>query len=181
MSEQEASTKEQEPAQLDGCYSLSVDALLTTMSQVDQVSLHAQVAMLPALSAGHYLVALTLCQGAVSDCLVSGESGEIVLDGARAFHALQHTGDITWSLSPSNWLDMASASYWSDFVPCRVPATVELQQLPQRVRHVLSLMDGNRTLSQIAHLLHFSLDEVFQILRQAHEAGWIDAFPLKEV
>lgn len=166
---------------MSGCYVLPLDALPVAMSQVEYVSLHAQITTLPALHAGPYLVALTLCQGAVADCQVAGESGEIVLDGARALHALQHTGDIKWSLSPSNWLDMATASYWSDIVPSRVPATVALQQLPQRVRHVLSLVDGNRTLLQIAHLLHFSLDEVLQILRHAHEAGWIDAFSPKEV
>lgn len=181
MSEQARAT-EQGLAHLSECYFLPINALLMVMSQVDSVSLYAQVTTLPAMVTGPYRIALTLHQGTVACCNVARVNGGIVLDGERALHALQGIGDIWWNLAhPGRPEHAAVNTHWSNLMPRRVPAPVALQQLPQRVRHVLSLADGNRNLPQIAQLLHLSLEDVFQILRHACAAGWIDALPLKEV
>jgi hypothetical protein len=189
MSEQARDTG-QRPAHLREHYFLPINALLTVMNQVDQVFLQAQVTTLPVTSTGPYRVALTLFHGAVAYCQVARMNGGPVLDGERALHALQSIGDIWWNLAlphspvpepePGKRLDPAGASNrWRELVPHRVPMPATLWQLPPRVRHVLSLVDGSRNLPQIAHLLHLSFEEVFHILRYAGAAGWIDELPLR--
>ncbi|HEY1353687.1 MAG TPA: hypothetical protein VGF67_29105 [Ktedonobacteraceae bacterium] len=174
------------PRHLSEHYLLPIDALLMVMNQVDYVSFHAQVTALPVTGTGPYRVALTLSYGVVVHCQIARVHGGPVLDGERALHAVQSLGDIWWKLAlpeqpaPDKRPDSDGASNrWLDFVPHRVPTPVALRQLPPRVRHVLSLVDGSRNLPQIAHLLHLSLEEVFHILRHACAAGWINESPLR--
>ncbi|SRR5258707_925983 len=173
----------QERTKVRGHYLLPLDALLVIMSGIDHVSLHARVTTLPELVKGRYQVALTLHHGAIAYCQIATTDGKTVLAGEAAMRALLVIGDIEWSLALSSSPEQkpeglrhpsVAGSGWSGLVPHRTLATIPLQQLPQRARHVLSLVDSNRNLPQIAHLLHLSIEEVFQILRQAREAGWID-------
>jgi len=168
------------PAYTSECYLLPIDTLPIVMSQVGQVSFDAQVRTLPEMVTGPYQVALTLCQGTISDCQIFRASSAVVLDGERALRTLQSIGDILWKISLPELGEFGDApgsvmaSNWLDLVPHRMPAGVALQHLPQRIRHVLSLVDGSRNLLQIALLLHLPLEDVFQILRQADAEGWID-------
>jgi hypothetical protein len=172
--------KEPRTAHICECYVLPIDTLPIVLHQIGQLSLDAQVRTLPQMVTGPYQIALTLCQGTVVCCQILRGSGEIVLDGEHALHTLRRIGDILWNLSlpcqseSGNAPDSAAVSNWLDLVPRRMPATVALQYLPQRIRHVLSLVDGSRNLLQIALLLHLPLEDVFQILRQADAEGWID-------
>jgi hypothetical protein len=174
------------PAHASECYFLPIDALPIVMSQIGQVSLGAQITTLPQMATGPYQIALTLCQGAVICCQIFRVHSGIVLDGEHALHTLRSIGDILWDLSfpcqfeSGELPDSAMVSNWLAPIPCRMPAAVALQQLPQRIRHVLSLVDGSRNLLQIAHMLHLPPEDVFQILRQACAEGWIDEFTSME-
>lgn len=162
------------------CYLLPIQTLPIVMSQVGQVSFDAQVTTLPAMVTGPYQIALTLCQGTISGCQIFRANSGMVLDGEPALRTLQDMGDIEWQVSlpglPASGgaVGSAQARNWLDLVPRRMPAGVALGHLPQRSRHVLSLVDGSRNLLQIALLLHLPLEDVFQILRQADAEGWID-------
>lgn len=164
-------------------YILPLDAVVLVLAEVEQAVLSSSAALQPGKPGEVSHVTLVLRAGAVVTCQIVAPDGRPLLAGEDALQTLRNLGELAWhfsclgetapqaAASPPLIRDEAGAF---TLVPRRTTSTLPLAQLPTRIRQVLSLVDGARSLAQIAQILHRSTSDVSQILRQAHEAGWID-------
>lgn len=116
-------------------------------------------------------------------CQIATTDGRLLLVGEDALTILREQGELPWQLSLSavrhprgeeRRVMVSDEAGALAAIPRRTSRSIPFAQLPTRMRQVLHLVDGSRTLLQIAQLLHRSISDVSQILRQAHEAGWVD-------
>lgn len=164
-------------------YMLPVDALLLLLAEVEQATLASVVPVLPGQPRGRYPVMLVLRAGVVVGCQVTTPDGRPLLVGEDALTVVREQGELAWQFSltagPQPFQSERRATISNEAgtliaIPRRTGRSIPFAQLPTRMRQVLNLVDGSRTLLQIAQLLHRSTSDVSRILHQAHQAGWID-------
>lgn len=165
---------------MDKHYLLPVLAVVETMKMSPNVvMLQAQLLSLPSVSKEVCLAQIILGQGRVHSCTITtAKTGTVLREQQEAYHALEQCGDLNWSVLPAPSL-YASASqkttpphmgvsdqYISNIPFLRVKSLTPevLAPLSLPYRRVLMLVDGKRSIEEIARLLNREQQEVQQIL-----------------
>ena len=137
---------------------------------------------------------LILVEGNVTTCLLRSEvDGRILLRDAEAMRWLSTRGKLYWHLEgssqdPSAPLPQAvpgpstdpallsQPTQWSTFVPHRTRRGEQVatpRAWPRDHRLVFALVDGRRTIAEIAALLHKPPEQVFQAVKTLRTGGYI--------
>lgn len=169
-------------------YRLPVTAMVEILkASVEQVVLRAQLPALPGISKKACLVQLIVGQGNMCFCAVTTPGGEILLKQQEAYQALLNCGDLEWrvepfpgfpppesqSQSPSNRTShaLSHALTAQEEERCCIPI-LRMSPLPSETlaafthsyRMVLALVDGRRSIHEIARLLSKSPADIQQML-----------------
>jgi hypothetical protein len=161
-------------------YLLPVLAVVETMKILPEiVMLQAHLPLLPGVSKEPCLAQIILGQGHVSSCkITTTKTGAVLLQQQEAYHALERCGDLEWSVLPAPFLSPSASQKAalprigaSGQYPSKVPSlsvkalTPEiLASLSSPYRRVLALVDGKRSIEEIARLLNKTPQEVQQML-----------------
>lgn len=123
---------------------------------------------------------LTISNGQVCTCQVrSRVDGHLLLQGNIALHWLENLGHFFYTLQGGIFYhDIRSPIEESlmmllesiPFCAMRVDKK-DLEELPRRQRQVLRLVDGNRTVGQIAAMLHQPLSSINEALSALEARG----------
>jgi hypothetical protein len=165
---------------VDKHYLLPVSAMVETMKMSpDVVMLQAQLPSLPGVSKEACLTQIILGQGRVYSCIITAtKAGTVLREQQEAYHALERCGDLSWSVlpAPSRYAPAVqktalpyigtSGQHMSKIPSLRVKALTPevLAPLPPPYRRIILLVDGKRTIEEIARLLNKEPQEVQQIL-----------------
>lgn len=170
---------------------LDLVALLAEQRQTGSIHTVLSSLLLKKNLNGPYLAQILLEQGNVCACsITSRETGFIVLKEQDAFEYLCHLEGITWQLtlgereipgelSPRRPIQEPPSYHSQPFskrIPRRVkiPTPQELHMLSSRKhRHVLSLVDGQRTTEEIGRLLSLGASDTENILNEFVSFGLI--------
>ncbi|HEU5377961.1 MAG TPA: hypothetical protein VFV38_21270 [Ktedonobacteraceae bacterium] len=173
-------------------YLLPLLAVVETMKGLpEMVSLHAEVPSVPGLARGTYLAHVVVGQGRCSSCTITTPTGRLLLQQQEAFDALQQVGNLAWRLSAPPSASMSAlvqteAEFQEGDAPERGrtpirprrigrPEPAHMQALPHAQRHLLWVIDGQKTLEQLARLLAKSPDDIYHLLlrlREQHLIHW---------
>jgi len=137
---------------------------------------------------------LTLVEGKVTACsLRSKVDGRILLRDAEVTRWLSMQGKLYWRLEEgaqeqAEQLPQAALSPASEAVfpaqpamrfataPCRTPRGAQVamdRSWSREHRQVFALVDGRRTIAEIAALLHKPPEQVIQVLNDLHAGGLV--------
>jgi hypothetical protein len=119
--------------------------------------------------------------------LLSGQNGQKLLDGEQAVNWLSQKGSLEWQLFPSQQFSELqshdNASLQERLIDSPAPAGKKARLIPRRltpdlgqkhprdVRHIFLLIDGRRSLEDMARLLHKPYDDVVRIARMLVAEG----------
>ncbi len=154
-------------------YLLPVAVLLATMSDASAtVTLRAQLDALPQGWDGAGIAELALVQGQLQRCTIRTLDGQLVLQQDAAFHLLERSGELAWTLhapAPDDphqgpqrqTLHHPEPRRWTVTTP--LSATV-LARLPLRDKQVLLLLQSRKAPEEMARLLGLPLPQVEQCL-----------------
>ena len=165
---------------MDKHYHLPVQAVVETMKASPEiVMLQSHLSSLPGISKECF-AQLILGQGGISSCVITATTGAVLFQQQEALSALAHCGDLTWSVVPAPSLHATNVTLsQKDTRPHRGAAGQQLRSIPFRrntltpeilaslshaQRRVLVLVDGKRSIEEIAHLLSKTPQEVHQLL-----------------
>jgi len=164
---------------VDKHYLLPILAMVETMKgSPEVVVLQAFLSLLPGVTKDACLAQVTLGQGRIHSCTITTKTGTVLREQLEAYQALERCGDLNWSVLPASSL-YAPASQKatpsrldaSDQPTSRVPSlrvqalTLEiLEPLSNPYRRVIRLVDGKRSIEDIARLLNKTPQEVQQML-----------------
>ena len=145
---------------------------------------------------------LQLDEGVVTACLIRSKTdGQVVLSNDAALRWLTSQGKLVWRLEedaqppdpllpalPSHEEAKREQRHDEDMLPSSAWRN-QLESIPQRTqkgkavpvnafasrehRQVLALVDGRRTIEEIAHLLHKPPDFIVHVLQELQAAGFI--------
>ncbi|MGH2506177.1 MAG: hypothetical protein ACRDHZ_01955 [Ktedonobacteraceae bacterium] len=167
-------------------YCLPLMALVETMrSSPHHVVLQTQLATLPGVSKRSCVAQVLLGQGAVHTCTIWGEAGTVLVQQQAAYEALARCGDLEWEMVATPVTTRtAERQYGASVIgtsgepemreePWSIP-TLRVTPLPRDVlaafphgsRIALVLIDGKRSMAEIAHLLNKTPQEIQQIFAQ---------------
>ncbi len=163
---------------MDKHYLLPVAAVVETMKDLpDVVMLQAQLSSLPGLSKEACLAQIILGQGQVSSCkIIATRTGIVLREQQEAYHALERCGDVTWHVRPAPSLHppvrpQATLPPTSGTFPAQIPSLRVSRLSPEILaplshpyRRVLGLVDGKRSIEDIARLLNKTPQEIQQML-----------------
>ncbi|GHO96005.1 hypothetical protein KSF_060530 [Reticulibacter mediterranei] len=130
---------------------------------------------------------LHLRNGKWLDCsLLSGRNGRMLLDGEQVVYWLSQKGTLEWQLVDQQSHDRSNqeqdnqqehfvkppASVKSNvrLIPRRLTPTLS-QKHAREVRHIFHLIDGKRSLEDVARLLHKPYEEVVRIAQMLVAEG----------
>lgn len=165
-------------------YRLPVSAMVEILkASVEQVVLRAQLPAVPGVSKKACLAQLVVGQGTVCSCAVTTPSGEILLKHQEAYQALLRCGDLEWLVEPFPAFSppehpYPSPSTYTAAAPTaaeeehRCIPTLRISPLPSETlaafthpyRTVLALVDGRRSIHEIARLLSKAPTDIQQML-----------------
>ena len=172
-------------------YHLPVQAMLLVMaSSVDRVLLQTHLPGLPGISQQVCLVQMLLEQGGVRSCTITSKTGAILRQQQEAVQVLERCGDLDWHVTtlvptpqganhshtgslfgaPGAVASTGRTGAASPIPRLRVhpvPPDI-LASLSRSHRMALVLVDGKRSVNDIAHLLAKSssdVQEIFAVLR----------------
>ncbi|HEU5382850.1 MAG TPA: hypothetical protein VFV38_46170 [Ktedonobacteraceae bacterium] len=168
---------------MEKCYRLPVQAMLAVVqSSAQRVLLLAQPPSLPGISKRGCVVHLVLGQGAVCSCQITDAVGTVLAQDQEAYQVLLQCGDLQWQVMALHEHTPTSASRVSGSgfrekipqnvsVPPSIP-TLRVSPLPpetlasfsHRYRMLLVLVDGKRSIAEIARLLSKSPADIQQML-----------------
>lgn len=153
-------------------YRLPLRAIIATMqAQPAPVTLRTRLVGLPGYPAGPYQAELVVGMGRVLACDIRTEQGQLVLRQQAAMQALEAVGDLCWQLSRSQ-VPEQSLPREDAQVPHRLTQALTSEQ-QRRCSHrqirVFALVDGRKSVDKIARLLHLSVHEVHQILKELQQ------------
>ncbi len=165
---------------MDKHYLLPVVAVVETMKESpDMLLLQAQLPSLPGVAKDACFAQIILGQGRLFSCTItSTKTGTVLRAAQEAYHALERCGDLDWSVlpapslhppaqqptrvSPRNVSGRLSVKAPSLRVPQLSPEILE--PLSNPYRRVLLLVDGRRSIEEIAYLLNREPYEIEQML-----------------
>jgi hypothetical protein len=145
----------------------------------DMVMLQAHLSSLPGVSKEACLAQIILGQGHVWDCQITAtRTDTVLLTQKEAYHALERCGDVTWRVRPapvSHALVRPQATRPpiapSGTVSAKIPSlrvsrlsSEILAPLSHPYQRVLRLIDGKRSIEDIARLLGKQPQEIQQML-----------------
>lgn len=153
-------------------------------SSADQVLLCTRLPSLPGISRQACLIHLVIVQGYLHSCTITGEDGAVLLQQRETYQALERCGELEWQVAtrPATASPPAQsrtrALYGAgrrgtktESGPLSIPtlrisplSSEILASLPHSYRMALILVDGNRSIHEIARLLSKSPDEIQQML-----------------
>jgi hypothetical protein len=128
---------------------------------------------------------LHLRDGKWLDCsLLNKRNGQMLLDGEQAIYWLSQKGTLEWQLVDQQSHDHSnpaqdnsqeqfikpSASLKAHLIPRRLTPALS-QQRAREVRHIFHLIDGRRSLEDVARLLHKPYEEVVKITQMLVAEG----------
>jgi hypothetical protein len=166
---------------VDKHYHLPVQAVVETMkASPEMVMLQSHLSSLPGISKECF-AQLILGQGGISSCVITATTtGAVLFQQQEALSALAHCGDLNWSVVPAPSLHATNVTIpQKDTRPHRGASGQQQRPLPFRrntltpeilaslshaQRRVLVLVDGKRSIEEIAHLLSKTPQEVHQLL-----------------
>lgn len=168
-------------------YLLPVVAVVETMKGLPEtVSLQAQISSVPGVSKETCVAEIIVGEGRLHGCTILTLAGHTLLQNQEAFAVLQRMGKLEWQLVPGSREQQVGPrqeqgqSLWSgsseqDMRPCRIgaPSSLQLQSLPFDQRRVLYLVDGQKTISQLARLLQKNPEEIHILLLALYEKHYI--------
>ena len=114
---------------------------------------------------------LSLVAGQITTCQVySRVDGRLLLLDQEALGWLANLRHFNWRLEPLSLPQAPAVSRYQPFLAQQVPRRITqvekgvIQAWPRKQRQVFGLVDGSRTIEQIAILLHQPPEEIAQIL-----------------
>jgi hypothetical protein len=158
-------------------YQLSLGILIETVKWLPGVILlQSQVALLPGFPKDTYLIHITVEQGKIVACMISTTTG-LVVQGKRAWAAVEQCGPLGWTLSSQLEQPTVKMRFSSgrEQPPTRftVPGAAAMALWSHSERKVFALVDGARTVEQIARLVGKPSQEVQALLRALAAKGYI--------
>jgi hypothetical protein len=168
-------------------YQLPVQVVIQVMQGLrERVLLCAPMPALPELGLPEGVASLVVDAQGVQGCVIRElRTGRTLAENQEALHLVEHCGVLPWMLQPpqqgATWMRPAGASLYGgqvDAAPIparRVTLTPEqLHRLPPVHKKVFALVDGTRSVAQIAHLLSRSPQEMVQVLLDLQRHHLID-------
>jgi len=165
---------------VDKRYLLPIVAVVETMKwSPEVVLLQAQLPSLPGVSKDACLVSLIIGQGHMYSCTITAtRTGTVLREREAAYHAVEQCGDLEWSVGPAPRFPAPASqkgvpvqpntagTFASPIPSLRVPALTNeiLQPLAHPYQRVLRLVDGRRSVADIARLLGKQPQEIQQML-----------------
>jgi hypothetical protein len=157
-------------------YHLPVLAVVEAMKgSPTVVGIQSRLSSLPGISKDACLAHITLGQGQVYSCTITARTGAVLLQQQEALRALERCGDLDWNVSPlkatasqkDTQVQMGSPGQSMTNIPSlRGGLTTEtLNSLPHPYRRIIMLVDGKRTIEDIALLASKTPQEVVRMLR----------------
>jgi len=142
----------------------------------------------------HFFAEVVIHVGQPVSCVIREQgSNTTVLEGAKAFEAVRSRVQLVWNVRPidaptapaspapqagSTTVSLAppARSRWFTHPPVKRERTIErIRQIPDRKqRMVCLLIDGQRTVDELAALLQMSPSDVQEILDNLAAQGWIE-------
>jgi hypothetical protein len=164
---------------VDKRYLLPVLAVVETMKwSPEVVMLQAHLSSLPGVSKDACLAQVILGQGSLYSCTITTRVGAVLLERESAYHALEQCGDLEWSVASAPSPQQAGPQVARSHA---IPAVARAAQIPRlrvkelpaetlnRLAHpyrkVLLLVDGKRSLEEIARLAAKTPQEVAHMLK----------------
>jgi hypothetical protein len=165
---------------VDKHYLLPVVAVVETMKESpDMLLLQAHLPSLPGISKDACLAQVILGQGRLASCTItSTKTGAVLRAAQEAYQALERCGDLEWSVHPAPSLHppaqqqaRVSPRNVSGRLSVKAPSLRVSQLSPEILeplsnpyRRVLLLVDGRRSIEEIAYLLNREPYEIEQML-----------------
>jgi hypothetical protein len=165
-------------------YRLPLIAMVETMkSSPTCVLLQAQLASLPEISKQACVAHVLVGQGILHTCRIVGATGNLLLHQRAAYEALIRYGDVDWLVLPAPFYTVGQSNGRSvtkalgstanpidtgNVPTLRVsPLPREiLDQVPRGLRIALVLVDGKRSIAEIAQVLRKTPHEIQHIFVQ---------------
>ena len=123
---------------------------------------------------GRFYVYLSLFEGKISSCSIKDGNGQTLLAGNNALQWLQRMGTLNWTLTlqqtptptPTQTNPLLPVPAPRIFVPRRIVyvAQEQMRTWPRKHRTLFVLIDGKKSVEQLAGLLSLSVKEVEQVL-----------------
>ena len=169
-------------------YILPASAILQVLrDQNGMTTLSATLPFVPGYQQEAGEVVLILGWGQVQRCTIRARDGLLLAQGGEALKALEQLGHLEWQVqelsgSRENWAATDSKGQEhgqsaEQHIPRRRVAALSLTQqqtLSRRQRQVFALVNGTRSVADIATLLHLSSDEVARLLQALQHDQLID-------
>jgi len=163
---------------VDKRYLLPVLAVVETMKwSPDVVMLQAHLSSLPGVSKDACLVSLTLGQGRMYSCTITTRAGAVLREHQEAYQAVEQCGDLEWSVVPIPFSPPPSPQATRSHAGQAVARTalipiLRVKELPAETlnrlahpyRRIILLVDGKRTVEEIARLASKTPQEVVHML-----------------
>lgn len=157
------------------CYLLPIVAIIESLKgSPERVSLQAHLPALPGLSREACLAEVVVGQGLLSQCTIVTQTGHCLSHGQEALARLQQLGPVEWrlvvassepSVGPPVEQNLLRRGPQIEQVPRRNAVLLsQIHELPFELRRVWLLVDGTRTVEELASLLGKSPSDVFGLL-----------------
>lgn len=160
-------------------YLLPILAMVETMKgSPEVVVLQAFLSSLPGVTKDACLAQVVLGQGRIHACTITTKTGAVLREQQEAYNALERCGDLNWSVLPAASLNAPTSQKAiplhldmyrqptlkvpSLCVPALTPAI--LDPLSNPYRRTVRLVDGKRSIEDIARLLNREPQEIEQML-----------------
>jgi hypothetical protein len=166
-------------------YTLDLETLLALLGGRKQSGeLSTEIGRFPGRRGnGPYHARIILVEGKVNTCLVVAENGWVLADGEEALRGLQAIGELDWSWQATNQGSTPTTpenpADSSSLIPrLLIPLNkVGRNTLPRRCWQVLLLVDGSRSIAQIAHLLALTPPEELEVWQLLQTRGIVMVAP----
>ena len=173
-------------------YTLPVSVILQTLTGQNGITaLSALLPFVPGYQQQAGQVVLILGQGRVQSCTIRSRDGSPLAQGGEALKALERLGNLEWQvqgLRGSGDVEQivgstGQAQAWSQepltgqHIPRRLVAQLSPEQhqaLSRHHRQVFALVDGVRSVTSIATLLHLSPEKTTELLHELRQDQLID-------
>ncbi len=156
-------------------YKLDVAALLQMLQEFQQnATLQTEIQSVPA-GRGRFYVHLSIFEGKVASCSIKDGDGQVLLANNNALQWLQRLGTLHWTLTLQQTSTPTPVQTKPSlpqvpaprvFVPRRIApiAHEQMSTWPRKHRTIFVLIDGKKSVEQLASLLSLQVKDVEQVL-----------------